>query len=93
MKFSDARKHIGNKIPIQLQLSYISDEGAKVVRAMTIHVDVTDDVKKVEKSTIIIFLFSNKILFLIDMQFISRRGSMHYGKLCASNQSEHENQF
>ena len=41
---------IGTEIPIQLELSYKSDEGSDVIRVIRINRKVTEDDQLVEKS-------------------------------------------
>ena len=41
---------IGTKIPIQLELSYKSDEGSDVIRVIRINGKITEDDQLVEKS-------------------------------------------
>ena len=46
----DARKYIGKKVPVQMQFWFKSFEGAKIHRAITSYLDVTDNIELVEKS-------------------------------------------
>ena len=56
------RNLIGTKIPIQLELSYKSDEGSDVIRVIRIYKEVTDDDKIVEKSRYILSLFNQRFI-------------------------------
>ena len=64
------RNLIGTKIPIQLELSYKSDEGSDVIRVIRINKEVTEDDKLVEKSRYFLSLFNQRFIKeLIQIRF------------------------
>ena len=53
---------IGTQIPIQLELSYKSDEGSDVIRVIRINRKITEDDNLVEKSRYFLSLLNQRFI-------------------------------